>query len=135
MVWQQDGRLGSQQNMLHDDPHSLAGVAVARRLMIAEFPDPQLGMSSGESCHETLVVAFAGHVRPPFLITVLCGFLLACRIFAVTLTAGAPVINDQVPLVPCPLFDLPLMALASTHVSPYPLAFAFLRRRRLYSRR
>ena len=55
--------------------------------------------------------------------------------FAVPPTARACVLDDDVPLVPCPLFDLPLMALASTHVSPYPFSFAFLRRRRLYSRR
>ena len=44
MVRKQDGRLGRQQGVLNDGPHSLAELADARRRMVAELPDPQLGV-------------------------------------------------------------------------------------------
>ena len=61
LVRKGDGRLGGQQDVLHDDPHSLAGLAVARRRMVAELPDTQLSVRALQPCHVAIVVVTAGH--------------------------------------------------------------------------
>ena len=64
MVRKQDGRLGRQQGVLNDGPHSLAELADARRRMVAELPDPQLGVGVVLPCSIARVVRIASHGPP-----------------------------------------------------------------------
>ena len=90
--------------------------------------DPRVcGGTPPSSVPISLKVGLSPRVRgtlrvPPIHWT--CGFLFACLISPVPPTARACVLDDDVPLVPCPLSDLPLVALFRTHMYPpipYPL--------------
>ena len=64
-----------KQDVLHDDTPSSADFADTRRLVVADLPDPQLGVRAVVPIHVAIGVGVAGLCHPiplPSLVVVAC---------------------------------------------------------------